>query len=183
MSDGNPYRTVPTWSHSHQRVHVVVDAPKGSRNKYKFDVGLGAFRLGHMLPPGAAFPFDFGSIPQTLAEDGDPLDVLVLVEEPSFVGCVLDVKLIGVIEAEQTVEGKTRRNDRLIGVPVTSVNPPCHHDISELSAEFLEHLEWFFVAYNQAHGRVFKPLHRRGARAAQELIVKSVERDASAAGR
>lgn len=176
MSTPDPYRAIPTWSHAHERVHVVIDTPKGSRNKYKFDAELGAFKLGHILPPGATFPFDFGSIPQTAAEDGDPLDVLVLIEEPTFVGCVLDVLLIGVIEAEQTADGKTVRNDRLIGVPVTSVNAPSRHDISELPAELLGHIELFFASYNQAHGRSFKPLHRRGARVAQTLVSKASAR-------
>lgn len=176
MSTSDPYRVIPTWSHAHERVHVVIDTPKGSRNKYKFDVDLGAFKLGHILPPGAIFPFDFGSVPQTAAEDGDPLDVLVLIDEPTFVGCVLDVRLIGVIEAEQTADGKTVRNDRLIGVPVTPVNAPSHQDIAELEAELLRNIELFFASYNQAHGRAFKPLHRRGARVAQELVSKASAR-------
>lgn len=176
MAMNDPYRTIPTWSHAHERVFVVVDTPKGSRNKYKFDPELKAFKLGHILPPGACFPFDFGSIPQTAAEDGDPLDVLVLSDEPSFVGCVLDVKLIGVVEAEQTADGKTLRNDRLLGVPVTKVNAPAHRDIGDLSAELLSHIELFFASYNAAHGRSFKPLHRRGPQAAQALIAKASAR-------
>lgn len=176
MSGSDPYRVIPTWSHLQERVHVVVDTPKGSRNKYKFDADLCAFKLGHILPAGATFPFDFGSVPQTAAEDGDPLDVLVLIDESTFVGCVLDVKLIGVIEAEQTADGKTVRNDRLLGVPVTSVNAPSHQDISELPAKLLENIELFFASYNQAHGRSFKPLHRRGARVAQALVAKASAR-------
>jgi inorganic pyrophosphatase len=171
-----PYRAIPTWSHAHERVYVVIDTPKISRNKYKFDTVLGAFKLAHVLPHGMSFPFDFGAIPQTIAEDGDPLDVLVMADEPTFVGCVLDVQLIGVLEAEQTQEHHTVRNDRLIGVPVTSVNPPAHHDITELSSDLLQQLEQFFVAYNAAHGRRFTPLHRRGARAAQALVIQASAR-------
>ena len=82
------------------RVLVVVDTPKGSRNKYEFDEELGVFALGGVLPSGAVFPFDFGYVPRTRAEDGDPLDVLLLMDEPAFVGCVVPSRLVGAIEAE-----------------------------------------------------------------------------------
>jgi inorganic pyrophosphatase len=182
----DPYRSIATWSHAHDRVHVVVDTPMGSRNKYKFDPELKIFKLSHVLPPGASFPYDFGSIPQTAAPDGDPLDILVIAHQPSFAGCLLDVKLIGVIEAHQTVDGKTLRNDRLLGVPVTSVNPPMLQELADLGAECLSHIELFFVSYNHAHGRSFKPLHRRGTSAARALVLEACTRyrlqDASRAG-
>ena len=173
----NPYQSVPTWSHARERVYVVVDTPRGSRNKFKFDAELGAFTLAHILPLGAQFPYDFGSVPQTLAEDGDPIDVMVLADEPFFVGCVVDVLLIGIIEAEQTADGKTKRNDRLLGVPVTSVNAPCMADISDIAVETLDQIELFFSAYNRAHGREFKPLHRRGAQAARQLVLRAAKRN------
>jgi len=105
-------------------VHVIVDTPKGSRNKFKYDEKLGLFRLGKVLPLGSCFPYDFGFIPSTKAEDGDPVDVLVLMDEPAFSGCLVTVRLLGVIEAEQTEEGKTVRNDRLIGALETPFNKP-----------------------------------------------------------
>lgn len=83
-------------------LNVIIDTPKGSRNKFKFDERLEIFKLGGALPLGAVFPFDFGYIPSTRAEDGDPLDVLILMDEPAFTGCLVQAKLIGVIEAEQT---------------------------------------------------------------------------------
>src|SRR5215210_8005156 len=107
-------------------INVIIETPKGSRNKYNFDEELGLFKLGGVLPAGAVFPFDFGYVPSTVGGDGDPLDVLVLMDEPAFVGCLVPARLIGVIEAEQTEEGKTTRNDRLIAVTTTSRN---HRDI------------------------------------------------------
>src|SRR5919107_916909 len=101
-------------------LHVVIDTPKDSRNKYKFDEKLGVFKLGGVLPVGAFFPFDFGYIPNTRGGDGDPLDVLVLMDEPAFVGCLIPSRLIGVIEADQTEGGRTLRNDRLIAVAAHS---------------------------------------------------------------
>jgi inorganic pyrophosphatase len=172
----NFYRTISTWSHAHDRVYVVIDTPRGSRNKYKFDPELGGFTLSHILPTGTVFPYDFGSVPRTVAEDGDPLDVLVIADEPSFVGCILDVKLIGVIEAEQTSKAGKLRNDRLLGVLVTPVNSPALQDISEIPSERLDHIELFFASYNKAHGRLFEPLHRRGARAALALVKEATAR-------
>src|SRR4029453_11308915 len=83
-------------------LNAVIDTPKGSRNKYAFDFDVGMYRLKSVLPEGAVFPFDFGSIPGTVAEDGDPLDVLLLMDEPAFAGCLVEARLLGVIEAGHT---------------------------------------------------------------------------------
>ncbi len=93
-------------------LNVIIETPKGSRNKFKYDEEFGLFRLSGLLPVGAVFPFDFGFVPSTAGEDGDPLDVLLLMDEPAFAGCLVTSRLIGVIEAEQTEEGKAERNDR-----------------------------------------------------------------------
>src|ERR1041384_5805069 len=97
-------------------LNVVIDTPKGCRNKYAFDFDINAYKLKTVLPHGAVFLFDFGSIPGTVAQDGDPLDVLVLMDEPVFIGCLIETRLLGVIEAEQTYGSKIERNDRLIAV-------------------------------------------------------------------
>lgn len=81
-------------------LNVVIETPRGHRNKYSFDHELGLFRLGGVLTAGAVFPFDFGFLPGTLAADGDPLDVLVLMDEPAFPGCLIPARLLGAIEAE-----------------------------------------------------------------------------------
>src|SRR5437016_13619777 len=75
-------------------VRVVIETPKGSRNKYKFEPKLCSFVLSKVLPDGMVFPFDFGFIPSTSAEDGDPLDVLLLMDDPAFPGCVIESELI-----------------------------------------------------------------------------------------
>lgn len=155
-------------------IHVIVDTPKGSRNKYKYDEQSGLFKLSHVLPQGMCFPFDFGSVPGTAAADGDPLDVLVLQDEPSFAGCLLTVRFIGVIEAQQTQKNKTARNDRLLAVAETSVNRPAIKHIKELDRAYLDELELFFVAYNHAHGRAFKALRRSGPQAADRLLNQAI---------
>ena len=101
-------------------VMVVIETPKGSPNKLAFEPRYGTFVLKGVLPAGAVFPFDFGFVPSTRAEDGDPLDVLVLMDAPVFPGCIVPSRLVGVIEAEQTEDGKTERNDRLLAVAANS---------------------------------------------------------------
>src|SRR3954469_16652836 len=93
--------------------NVIIETPKASRNKYAYDLQRGLFQLKKVLPLGNEFPFDFGFVPSTLADDGDPLDVLVLMSAPAFAGCLVQVRLVGVIEANQQEEdGKKGRNDR-----------------------------------------------------------------------
>jgi inorganic pyrophosphatase len=156
-------------------VHVVVDTPMGSRNKYRFDEELQCFKLGRILPAGASFPGDFGAIPQTRAEDGDALDVLLLVDAPSFVGCVIPARLIGGFRATQTQGRKALRNDRLIAVPVTSVNPPPITRLSRLAPARLAELEHFFVSYNAAQGRRFRVLGRLSV-AGSHAVVSEAQR-------
>src|ERR1700692_1329454 len=92
---------------------AIIETPKGSRNKFDYDPESSLFMLGGLLPEGMMFPFDFGFIPSTLGGDGDPLDVMVIMDEPAHVGCLLDIRIIGVIEAKQTEKGETETNDRL----------------------------------------------------------------------
>src|ERR1700759_2292775 len=97
-------------------LQVIIETPAGSRNKFAFDPDQGIFALKKVLPAGMVFPYDFGFLPQTLAPDGDPIDVLLLMDEPAFPGVAVKARLIGVIEGEQ-VDGKKKiRNDRLVAV-------------------------------------------------------------------
>src|SRR4051812_16032600 len=101
-----PFVTLPPFGKKSDLINVILETPKGSRNKYAFDVGLGIFKLKKSLPAGAVFPFDFGFIPSTVGEDGDPLDVLMLMDEPAFPGCLVEGRLLGVMEVTQTKKGK-----------------------------------------------------------------------------
>src|ERR1700745_4423552 len=93
-------------------LNVVIDTPKGCRNKYAFDFKINAYKLKTVLPHGAVFPFDFGSIPGTVADDGDPLDVLVLMDEPVFIGCLVEARLLGGIGGGENESGEAESNDR-----------------------------------------------------------------------
>ena len=171
-----PLNELPATDPDSGLVNVVIDTPKGSRNKYKFDEKDEQWRLSKTLPQGAFFPFDFGFVPSTAADDGDPLDVLLVAEEPTFPGCIVPGRLIGVLEAEQTEKGKTIRNDRLIAVLETPYNPPLYDSLDQIHKQVLEEIEHFFIAYNRAEGRQFKPLGRRGPERARELLKKATDR-------
>ena len=154
-------------------VRVIIDTPRGSRNKYKFDEELGLFKLSRVLPAGMSFPFDFGSIPSTRAEDGDALDVLVLNEVPLVVGCLVLVHLIGVIRAEQTENRKTIDNDRLVATIETPVNKPVIRDLKELPKGQLQEIEHFFRSYNEAQGRRLVVTGHGGPRLAERMLSRA----------
>jgi inorganic pyrophosphatase len=162
--------SLPARDASTGMVHVLVDTPKGSPVKFKYDPEKRCYTISHILPPGAVFPFDFGSIPRTAAEDGDPLDVLILMEWPSFAGCLVPVRLVGALEAEQTQEGRTNRNDRLIGVAASTRLYAGIRNLSGLPGKFLSEIEHFFVSYNEERGRQFRVLKRSGPAAAASLL-------------
>lgn len=150
---------------------VIIDTPKGSRGKYKYDEKTGFYRLSKLLPLGACFPYNFGFIPSTRGEDGDALDVLLLMEEPVAVGCVVPVLLIGVLKGKQTeTNGRTSRNDRLLAVLDTPYNPPEIRSLDELDKQRLEEIEHFFISYNEMEGRRFEPAGREGPDKAQALV-------------
>jgi inorganic pyrophosphatase len=153
-------------------LNVIVETPKGSRNKFNFDEKHGIFKLGGVLPEGAVFPFEFGFLPSTLGEDGDPVDIVVLMDAPTCVGCLITARAIGVIEAEQTEKGKTTRNDRLIAVATHAHLHGAVKSLKDLNSKLVDEMEHFFVSYNQIRGKEFKPHGRFGPKRALELIEK-----------
>jgi inorganic pyrophosphatase len=157
-------------------VMVVIETPKGSPNKLAFEPRYGTFVLKGVLPAGAVFPFDFGFVPSTRAEDGDPLDVLVLMDAPVFPGCIVPSRLIGVIEAEQTEEGETERNDRLLAVAANSATHRSIHELSDLSQDLIAQIEHFFVSYNEMKGKRFKVKRQAGRKRALALVTMAMKR-------
>jgi inorganic pyrophosphatase len=106
------------------------------------------------MPAGVEFPFEFGFVPGTLGQDGDPLDLLILMDAPTFSGCVVKARLIGVIEAEQREkDGTKERNDRLIAVAVQSRRHENVRSLKEVPEEFLREIEHFFISYNDSRAK------------------------------
>jgi len=151
-------------------VHAIIDTPRGSRSKYKFDKASGLFKLSRVLPAGMHFPCDFGFIPGTTGEDGDALDIALLSEESGIVGCLMTVRLLGMLRARQIDKRISVRNDRFLAVPVTPVNSPAQKDLRDIAATQLDDLERFFVTYNRLQGRRFIPERRDGAKAAYRAL-------------
>jgi inorganic pyrophosphatase len=154
-------------------VHAIVEATRGSRNKFKYEPNQRIFMLDAVLAAGATFPFDFGFIPSTKGEDGDPIDVLVLMDEPAFVGAVVPARLVGAIQAEQTEDGETVRNDRLIAIASTSHTYRGIDAIDGLPPHLLDEIEHFWISYNEIKGRRFTVLGRASARHAAKLVKRS----------
>jgi inorganic pyrophosphatase len=154
---------------------VIIETPKGGRNKFRYEPDFEMFGLSGLLGEGLAFPFDFGFIPSTRGADGDPLDVMVLLDAPAHVGCLLDVRLIGVIEAVQKERGKQPvDNDRLLGVAVHSHSHENVGSIEEVNQSLLDQVEQFFVAYNISKGRKFVVKGRHGPKRAVKLLQQGI---------
>jgi len=162
---------IPAHTDRKRTIRTVVETPRGSRTKFSYDPKLQAMVLKKTLPEGMVFPYDFGFIPSTRGEDGDPLDVLILMDVCTCPGCVIECRLIGLIKAQQKEKGgKSVRNDRYIAVEADSLVYQDIADVSELPSHFMEQLEEFFIGYNKLSQKSFKPLGVLGANAAWKRL-------------
>ena len=166
----DPTRLKPFDGDKKQLLRVVIETPKGSRNKFAFDPDDHIFALKKVLPSGMTFPYDFGFVPSTKADDGDPIDVLVLMDEPAFPGCVLLCRPIGVIEGEQASKQGKERNDRIIAVEKDAHSWGDIKTVSDLSKPFCRELEEFFVNYHKLSGAQYRVLDMKGPEQARKLV-------------
>lgn len=154
---------------------AIVETPKGSRNKFDYDPESNLFILAGILPEGMMFPFDFGFIPSTMGDDGDPLDIMVLMDAPAHVGCLIDVRIIGIIDAEQTQNGKTEKNSRILGAAIHSYEHENLVTISDVSKTLLSQVEAFFVSYNKQRGKKFKIADTGGPKKALSYLKSGIK--------
>lgn len=165
-------------------LRVVIETPKGSRNKYDYDPDCDCMELGTVLPEGMRFPSDFGFVPSTLGDDGDPLDVLVLMDTPVIPGCVIKARPIGAIEAKQKAKGEDwQRNDRLVAVAVHAETHDGTNSLRQLRPHLIDEIKSFFVTYNQMRGRKFAPISEAGASKALKLVKKGIKAFKAGRGR
>jgi inorganic pyrophosphatase len=154
---------------------VVIETPKGSRNKYAFDPKQRVFELKKVLPAGMTFPYDFGFIPSTEADDGDPVDVLVLMDEPAFPDCLLKCRVIGVIQGEQGTKKSKERNDRVVAIEQDNHSFADIKHIRDLGDPFLRELEEFFVNYHVLSGERYRVLGVKGPAGARKDIEQGMK--------
>ena len=173
IADG--FWSLPPWADD-TTLTVVVETPKGSRNKFAFDPNRGVFVLKKVLPAGMSFPYDFGFVPSTAAGDGDPIDVLVLMDQSAFPGCVLECRLIGVIEGEKRGGGKRERNDRLIAVETHTESFDAVKSLKDLGKHFVSELEAFFENYHELSDHQYRVLAARGPKVARAHVVEAINK-------
>lgn len=161
----------PPFKPDTDHIHVIIETPKDSPAKYAFDPATGLFQLMKILPAGTVFPLNFGFVPGTIAQDGDPVDVLVLTEHCLAVGCLIECRVLGVIQAEQQDKGKeVQRNDRIVAIPVVSHEYETLQTIEELGSQRLEEISQFFVYLRARSGGTFRVVSYQGPQQAIDWI-------------
>ena len=155
-------------------LRVVIETPRGSHAKLAYDPKLRVFTLSKSLLTGLTYPYDWGFIPSTKADDGDPLDVMVIHDAGTYPGLVLACRLIGILQINQKKKGSTVRNDRLFAVPRNSHEEKGLKDVSGLSNPIREELEKFFIATDELEEKQLQILAGKVPKAAMKAL-----RDAS----
>jgi inorganic pyrophosphatase len=160
---------LPTWSEDGS-MRVVIETPRASRAKLKYDPKFQIFILSKSLFLGLTYPYDWGFIPSTCGEDGDPLDVMVIHDAATAPGLVLTCKPIGLLELAERNNGKRKRNDRIFAIPVESHLESDLTDVRELTKPSQVELERFFVATSELQKKEIDCLGWRGPKHAGRLI-------------
>ncbi len=133
-------------------LHALIEIPKGSRNKYEWDEDLQAIKLDRFLFSSLVYPTDYGMIPKTVAEDGDPLDVMVCVSEPTFPGCVIPVKVIALF----SMRDDNAKDDKVVCVPLEDPNWNHMNSMEDLPQPLRDEISHFFSVYKTPEGKVVK---------------------------
>lgn len=152
-------------------VYAVIEIAKGSRNKYEYDKDMEAFALDRVLYSPFHYPAEYGIIPQTLYDDGDPMDIIVLMDEPTFPGCVIETRPIGIM---RMIDGDDN-DDKILGVPVN--DPRCNdiNDIDDIPKHLLDEIAHFFKEYKYLEGKTTEVLGWENAEKAFEAINHSIK--------
>jgi inorganic pyrophosphatase len=175
MTHLHPWKDLPVGTDPPRVVTAVIEIPGGSRNKYELDKDSGYFKLDRVLYSAVQYPADYGLIPQTLHEDGDPLDVLVYIDEPTFTGCLIDVRPIGVMHMLDRGEP----DDKIIAVPLNDPMTGDYHDIAHLPQHYLREVTHFFGIYKDLEGKRVEVQRWSGADEARRIVMESVARFAA----
>jgi inorganic pyrophosphatase len=172
LPDPRNYLLLPLGEHQPDEINVVIEIPEGSRNKYEYDKQLDIFRLDRALHSSIHYPGDYGFAPQTLALDGDPLDILVLAIEPTFTGCLVAARPIGLLEM---VDGN-KQDDKILAVPVGEPNFDEVHNFTQIFPHLLRKISHFFETYKLLEGKQTRVGNWRDAASARREISESYQR-------
>lgn len=154
---------------------AIIETPRESRMKLDFDAKHRVFRIKTLLPDGMTFPLDFGFVPSTLAGDGDPLDVMVLIDQPCPTGAMLEVRLLGLIAAEEVEKGKRERNDRVLAAACVSRLYAKVQTPDDLGDEYVTNLVDFWINKAKLEGKQFHCLGVEGPDKAVEAVKAAAE--------
>jgi inorganic pyrophosphatase len=168
----NPWRDLSPGKHPPELVSAVVEIPAGSRNKYELDKDSGLIKLDRVLYSAVHYPGDYGFIPRTLHLDNDPCDVLVLINEPTFPGCLMDVRPIGVLRMLDRGEP----DDKILSVPAHDPFYGEYFDIADIPQHYLKEVEHFFRIYKDLEGRRVQTVGWEKSQAALRIVAESIER-------
>jgi len=163
---------LPLGDRAPEAINVIVEIPSGSRNKYEYDKALDIFRLDRALHSPVYYPGDYGFVPRTLALDDDPLDVLILVSEPTFSGCLVVARPIGILKMID--DGKS--DDKVLAVPVGEPDYADVHNYTQIFAHQLRKIEHFFATYKLLEGKKTSTHGWSDAGEARRIIMESASR-------
>ncbi|MCC7147523.1 MAG: inorganic diphosphatase [Phycisphaeraceae bacterium] len=170
--DSKWYEKIPSGPNPPQVINVIVEIAKGRRTKVEVDKATGMLKMDRYLYSSAMYPGDYGFVPQTLAEDGDPLDVLVMVNEPMFSGCLIEARPIGLFK----MMDKGANDFKILAVPNSDPIFAEYHDLWRVPPHFLREVEHFFATYKDLEGGVVKTLGWDDADKACDEIRESMDR-------
>lgn len=153
-------------------LHAVVEVPKGSRNKYEYSKAEGVIKLDRVLYSSIHYPGDYGFIPQTYSEDGDPLDVIVIVNEPTFPTCVIEVRPLGMLKMLDRQEP----DYKILAVPQSDPHFGDYWTLDDVPAHYLVEVEHFFGTYKTLEGVAVDDLGWSDLEAAQTEILAAIAR-------
>jgi inorganic pyrophosphatase len=163
---------LPLGERAPEAINVIVEIPSGSRNKYEYDKALDIFRLDRALHSPVYYPGDYGFVPRTLALDDDPLDVLILVSEPTFSGCLVVARPIGILKMID--DGKS--DDKVLAVPVGEPDYADVHNYTQIFAHQLRKIEHFFATYKLLEGKQTSTHGWSDAGEARRIIMEAADR-------
>ena len=162
----NLWHELPPGPDAPDIIYVIVEIPKGSRNKYEYHKAAGIIKLDRVLYSSLHYPGDYGLIPRTYYEDGDPLDVLVMINEPTFPGCIIEARPIGVFE----MVDRGLPDDKVLAVPATDPLFDGYADIADIPPHFLREVAHFFEVYKDLESVHTKAIGWRAVDVAKEKI-------------